>query len=113
MLEAIEMLNAEPHTGLRSSVNRGMAVRKSTGNGNVSSPAQGMKGGRAECAIHTHSLLKVSAGRMHDTAKLIQFLPGGKKPSAWDHYVLRSRTRTTQPKASVSSDNRGSARDSR
>lgn len=32
-----------------------MAVRKSTENGNVSSPAQGLKGGRAERAIHTQS----------------------------------------------------------
>lgn len=63
--------------------------------------------------LSTHSLLKVSAGRMDDMAKLIKVLPGGKKASVWDPYTLRSRTRTTQPKASVSSDNRGSARDSR
>lgn len=55
--------------------------------------------------LSTHSLLKVSAGRMDDVAKLIKFLPGGKKASVWDHYTMRSRTRTTQPKASVSSDN--------
>lgn len=46
------------HTGLRSSASPDLVTRKSMENYNVSNPAQGMKGGKAERAIHTDSLLK-------------------------------------------------------